>query len=1642
MSYATLIVKMVPPEAGKLEVGHMWVSIARPGLPPFSFGFYPETPNLVLVTTGAPGKAVPGDDGKYTNPAAQVEFPLTEEQFLAAIEFCQSASDPEQRSFGQYKLFSNSCVDFAWAVVRQCGIPVGASTGFVFHEMDGNLRPEDNVNFMKLQARLYAESGYSYTIAPRSDSQMQNNEGQIIVKDNVQGSGTGDILSSGLGDDRLHGFSGNDRLSGGSGADSMYGGTDDDVYVAENINDKTIEKEQAGFDTVEVHEGALMEGAYMLQEHIEKGVLVESIGVGGLTGNQTDNVLVGNSFRNNLTGGAGNDQLYGNDGDDTLIGSDDAVADVLAGGWGKDVYFAGDKDVIIDVDQNGFINFEGEKLTGGSYAGKFDSSEVYKDSITGTTYYYDTSSLLLTVVRAGQQIFIENFRNVPAVPGFAGPLGANLGISLRNGPSRPQSPLEKVVSDAISAGQVAAPIRRDPLALDLNNDGQISTIREGSGARFDFDANGFAESAGWVAPSDGLVVRDLNGNGSIDSGRELFGDQTLLPNGIFASNGFQAIAALDSNSDGKVDLSDAAWGELRIWRDADSDGQTDAGELLTMSEAGVSAINTAFTSPNQLDGNGNILAQSGTFNRADGSTGKAGSFLFERDPMDSVATEYLQETTAIKGLPDIQAFGNVHSLRQAMARSSSLEASVAALAASTDYKNLRAGFDALVQQWTGAAAVAPNSRGALIDARQLAVLEAFYGEGFSGVGGANPNETAAPILKTAYTQLVDGLYAQYLAQCQLKPVWEKVTLPWNETTGAVAPDFSGASEAMQALLGATPSHAVQMLYEFGKSAKQFGLDTSAGFAAFKAEFAGSPFHYEKVLQAGVDGVAFSMVDASSPIALSEAGIRYVLGSGTVTGSSGVDILYGDGGASALSGGAGNDSLFGGQGTDTLNGGLGSDFLDGGAGDDVLGTLSGDDYNHVSGSFSNYNDAQRSALGGNTYRGGTGNDQLRGTMGNDTYLFDLGDGNDTIVEESLGYGGVTDKLVFGSGIAAADISVTRVGNDLLLRHSNGSDSVRVQGWYDTTSSLAKKLERVEFADGTVWTGSELSTRGLAVSGTAGDDSLTGTGSFANVIDGGAGNDVITGGAAGDTLLGGAGNDTLNGVAGNDSLFGGEGADTLNGGLGSDFLDGGAGDDVLGTLSGDDYNHVSGSFSNYTDAQRAALGGNTYRGGTGNDQLRGTMGNDTYLFDLGDGNDTIVEESLGYGGVTDKLVFGSGIAAADISVTRVGNDLLLRHANGSDSVRVQGWYDTTSSLAKKLERVEFADGTVWTGSELSTRGLAVSGTAGDDSLTGTGSFANVIDGGAGNDVITGGAVGDTLLGGAGNDTLNGVNGNDSLFGGEGTDTLNGGLGSDLLDGGAGDDVLGTLSGDDYNHVSGSFSNYNDAQRAALGGNTYRGGTGNDQLRGTMGNDTYLFDLGDGNDTIVEESLGYGGVTDKLVFGSGIAAADISVTRVGNDLLLRHANGSDSVRVQGWYDTTSSLAKKLERVEFADGSTWSASDIVARVQLAGAASLRLTSPSNRDASTTYEPEQDVTDVGLGDLLFSPPSEPSVPVLVRTHEYPRGFDLSAYWAQQGTAQDVLVRTNPVLVDDFVQQKRPLGLLVPVVTAKPPAQEFQLLGG
>ncbi len=92
-------------------------------------------------------------------------------------------------------------------------------------------------------------------------------------------------------------------------------------------------------------------------------------------------------------------------------------------------------------------------------------------------------------------------------------------------PSPSDRPIEDIKKKAGTASTIPSPI-----AIDLDGDG-IETVSVANGTLFDHAADGFAERTGWVSGDDGLLARDINGNGTIDSGRELFGSETLMANG-------------------------------------------------------------------------------------------------------------------------------------------------------------------------------------------------------------------------------------------------------------------------------------------------------------------------------------------------------------------------------------------------------------------------------------------------------------------------------------------------------------------------------------------------------------------------------------------------------------------------------------------------------------------------------------------------------------------------------------------------------------------------------------------------------------------------------------------------------------------------------------------------------------------------------------------------------------------------------------------------------------------------------------------------------------------------------------------------------------------------------------------------------
>lgn len=213
---------------------------------------------------------------------------------------------------------------------------------------------------------------------------------------------------------------------------------------------------------------------------------------------------------------------------------------------------------------------------------------------------------------------------------------------------------------------------RDPLVLDLDGDGiEATAINPSNPILFDHDADGSRTATGWIKPDDGFLVLDRNGNGAIDTGRELFGDNTVLINGDTASNGYQALSDVDSKADGRINNADAVFAQLRIWQDSNQHGFSQAAELKTLAQAGISSISTVGQATYISLGNGNTQPFSSTFTRTNGTAGTSctaelsGNLLLASNNFYREFTDDQDVTSTAAALPQIRGSGAVRNLHEA-----------------------------------------------------------------------------------------------------------------------------------------------------------------------------------------------------------------------------------------------------------------------------------------------------------------------------------------------------------------------------------------------------------------------------------------------------------------------------------------------------------------------------------------------------------------------------------------------------------------------------------------------------------------------------------------------------------------------------------------------------------------------------------------------------------------------------------------------------------------------------------------------------------------------------------------------------------------------------------------------------------------
>lgn len=189
-------------------------------------------------------------------------------------------------------------------------------------------------------------------------------------------------------------------------------------------------------------------------------------------------------------------------------------------------------------------------------------------------------------------------------------------------------------NDQYNGGKTTTPSGTDPLLVDLDGNG-IQTTSIYDGYMMDHEADGFAELSAWVGGNDGILAYDKNGNGIIDNGNEIFGDNYIKSDGTKASSGFDALSDLDSNNDGLINSSDEKFSDLQVIK-AD-------GSIVSASDAGIASINLASQQTNQSpDANGNTALSTGTFTTTDGETNSIADYALDVNKTYSIETDKVE----------------------------------------------------------------------------------------------------------------------------------------------------------------------------------------------------------------------------------------------------------------------------------------------------------------------------------------------------------------------------------------------------------------------------------------------------------------------------------------------------------------------------------------------------------------------------------------------------------------------------------------------------------------------------------------------------------------------------------------------------------------------------------------------------------------------------------------------------------------------------------------------------------------------------------------------------------------------------------------------------------------------------------------
>ena len=536
--------------------------------------------------------------------------------------------------------------------------------------------------------------------------------------------------------------------------------------------------------------------------------------------------------------------------------------------------------------------------------------------------------------------------------------------------------------------------------------------------------------------------------------------------------------------------------------------------------------------------------------------------------------------------------------------------------------------------------------------------------------------------------------------------------------------------------------------------------------------------------------------------------------------------------------------------------------------------------NIVGAANSGNDTLISNSGNDTLVAGAGKDTLIGGAGDTTYSMAAGYGAATI--EGAGAG---DTIAFGTGVSASSLMFmeTKAGDgsiSLSIVNSQGNTitvSDYTPGLVDTVSLAGGQSESIQTVLAQSTTGVGAATSAVNVTLPEGIQNMTLTGTWnlvaqandeANVITSNSGNDTLVAGTGSDTLVGGSGATTY-------VVSAGDGNITINSSSAHDTLlfDGSMSEAALtatsatvngqtivtitnaegGTIAinGGALNQLGFADGNITLAQ--LLSGSYAVGATEYAQTNATLAaNLQNLTGVGSGNLYLTGNSQAHNVITanggnDTLFSGSGI---DTLIGGTGNDMFV-----------------VTNAATVIQEAPNS------GSNLEKTSVSVTLAANVQNLTG----------------FAGGNL--TLIGNNLNNTITANSGNDLLVAGSGADTLVGSTGADVLEGGSGNDVMNDSSGANA-MLAGSG---NDSLNAGSGAAFLAGGAGNDAITLGSGKAVVAFNSGNGPAAIYAGSAG--SASDVLSLGGGIAYANLSFSKSGNNLIL-NTGGNNAITFTNWY------------------------------------------------------------------------------------------------------------------------------------------------